>query len=157
MCRHTTRIHSVGPPIPLKGGCYLSIPPPAMLSLVLQHKRPPASHSCVATQEGAVLRAQGLGCRGRWVTRGGWPVFFGIFGPSAPRPDKPPFFYGFSDASETHRSVIFRIPWKAAERPPRICDDFQRFRRESRPASWAVFFKSIFLKLYVFLLFLVFF
>ena len=51
---------------------------------------------------------------------------------------------------ESHRSVIFRIPWRAAERPPRICDDFLRFRRESRPASWVVFFKSIFLKLIIF-------
>ena len=25
---------------------------------------------------------------------------------------------------ESHRSVFFRIPWRAAERPPRICDDF---------------------------------
>ncbi len=64
--------------------------------------------------------------------------------------DKPPFFYGFSDASETHRSVIVRIPWRAAERPPRICEDFLRFRRESRPASWVDFFKIIFLKLNVF-------
>ena len=43
---------------------------------------------------------------------------------------------------ESHRSVIFRIPWKAAERPPRICDDFQRFRRESRPASWVDFLQQ---------------
>ena len=43
---------------------------------------------------------------------------------------------------ESHRSVIFRIPWRAAERPPRICDDFQRFRRESRPASWVDFFQQ---------------
>ncbi len=144
VCRHATRIHSVGPPIPLKGGCYLSITPPAMLSLVLQHKRPPASHSCVATQEGAVLRAQGGSGLSRPLGHKGGACFFRDFrplGPSAPRPDKPPFFYGFSDASETHRSVIFRIPWRAAERPPRICDDFQRFRRESRPACWVDFFE----------------
>ncbi len=52
---------------------------------------------------------------------------------------------------ESHRSVFFRIPWRAAERPPRICDDFLRFRRESRPASWVDFFKIIFLKLTIFL------
>ena len=43
---------------------------------------------------------------------------------------------------ESHRSVFFRIPWKAAERPPRICDDFLRFRRESRPASGVDFFQQ---------------
>ncbi len=47
---------------------------------------------------------------------------------------------------ESHRSVFFRIPWRAAERPPRICDDFLRFRRESRPASWVDFFKTYFLE-----------
>ncbi len=60
------------------------------------------------------------------------------------------FWLFFGVFLESHRSVFFRIPWRAAERPPRICEDFQRFRRESRPASWVVFFKSIFLELNAF-------
>ncbi len=42
--------------------------------------------------------------------------------------------------------------WSGSEKLPPIipiCDDFLRFRRESRPASWVDFFKIVFLELYV--------
>ncbi len=54
------------------------------------------------------------------------------------------FFYGFSDASETHRSVIFRIPFRPRSGRRAFATIFCDFGEKVAQLAGLIFSKSFF-------------